>query len=368
MMEKFKVGFIGTGKKGSPSSTGYAMAYQHAAGYAKLDNCEMVACADIARENAEAFAEVNSLPRIYLNHREMLEAEDLDIVSICLWPHLHKQMTVDSAQAGVKAIHCEKPMAYTWGDSRLMAQECERHGVQLTFNHQRRFGRPFRTARELLKAGDIGELVRLEGSCGDIYDGGTHFVDMFGFYNDESPAAWVIAQIDCRNERRAFGALMETQGIFYWQYQNGIYALMATGHGSEGIGVLNRLVGTEGVIEVGVPNDAVLRVKRRTSEKDGSQKSVNLASWENIDCGNETLHGPGYIDRAIADLVDALETGREPELSARKALNATEIIFAGYESSRRRARVDLPLTISDNPLVDMFERGKLQAKPNSAKD
>jgi len=357
MMEKFKVGFIGTGRKGHPSSTGAAMAYQHAAGYAKLYNCEMVACADIVPENAEAFAEVNSIPRIYLNHREMLEAEELDIVSICVWPHLHKQMTVDAAQAGVKAIHCEKPMAYTWGDSRLMAQECEHHGVQLTFNHQRRFGKPFRSARELLKAGEIGELVRLEGACSDIYDGGTHFVDMFGFYNDESPAAWVIAQIDCRSEHRAFGALMETQGIFYWQYQNGIYALMATGHGSEGIGVLNRLIGAEGVIEVGVPNGEVLRIKRRGS-----------ANWENIDCGNETLHGPGYIDRAIADLVDALETGREPELSARKALNATEIIFAGYESSRRRARVDLPLTISDNPLVDMFERRKLQAKPNSAKD
>jgi predicted dehydrogenase len=127
---------------------------------------------------------------------------------------------------------------------------------------------------------------------------------------------------------------------------------MATGSGSEGVGALNRLIGAEGMIEVGSHGNAVLRVKRRGS-----------ASWEDIDCGNETLHGPGYIDRAIADLVDALITGREPELSARRALNATEIIFAGYESSRRRGRVDLPLTISDNPLVDMFERSVLHAKP-----
>ncbi|MBM3238935.1 Gfo/Idh/MocA family oxidoreductase [Candidatus Poribacteria bacterium] len=354
-MGKFKVGFIGTGKKQRPSNMGYAMAYQHATAYAKLDNCEMVACADIAPENVEEFAKTNNIPHIYLNHHEMLEKEDLDIVSVCVWPHLHKEMVIACALAGIRAVHCEKPMAYTWGDSRLMAQECERRRVQLTFNHQRRFGKPFRTARELLKAGEIGELVRLEGACGDIYDGGTHFVDMFGFYNDEAPAAWIIAQIDCRSEQRAFGALLETQGIFYWQYQNGVYALMATGSGSEGIGVLNRLIGTEGVIEVGAPDNVVLRIKRCGS-----------ASWENINCGNENLHGPGYIDRAIADLVDALETGREPELSARKALNATEIIFAGYESSRRRARVDLPLTISDNPLVVLFERGELHAKPKTA--
>jgi predicted dehydrogenase len=263
-------------------------------------------------------------------------------------------MVIDCALSGARAIHCEKPMAYTWGDSRLMSQECDRRKVQLTFNHQRRFGRPFRTARELLKSGEIGELIRLEGSCGNIYDGGTHFVDMFGFYNDESPASWIIAQIDCRQEVLVFGALQETHGIFYWQYQNGVYALMATGVGSEGIGAINRLIGTEGAIEVGVSNGIVLRIRRKGS-----------AQWENIDCGNENLHGPGYIDRAIADLVNALETGREPELSARKALNTTEIIFAGYESSRRRGRVDLPLTIYDNPLVDMFERGELHAKPKS---
>ena len=97
-----------------------------------------------------------------------------------------------------------------------------------------------------------------------------------------------------------------------------------------------------------------LRIKRRGS-----------ARWENVDCGKEDLHGPGYIERAIADVVDALETGRESELCARNALNATEIIFAGYESSRRRGRVDLPLTITDHPLVDMFDSGKLYAKPQS---
>jgi hypothetical protein len=63
-------------------------------------------------------------------------------------------------------------------------------------------------------------------------------------------------------------------------------------------------------------------------------------------------------------VIDALQTGREPELSARKALNATEIIFACYESSRRRGRVDLPLTISDNPLQQMVESGDLRPEPD----
>jgi hypothetical protein len=56
----------------------------------------------------------------------------------------------------------------------------------------------------------------------------------------------------------------------------------------------------------------------------------------------------------VLDLVDALKTGREPELSGARALRATELIFATYESSRWRGRVDLRLEIEDSPLLAML--------------
>jgi predicted dehydrogenase len=231
--------------------------------------------------------------------------------------------------------------------------------VQLTFNHQRRFGLPFRRAKELLDEGAIGELVRLEAACGDIYDWGTHWFDMMNFYNGEVPAEWVMAQIDYRTEKRIFGAHIENQAVVWLRYRNGVFGLLATGPGMAGIGANNRLIGTDGEIEVGVlpsqpgePAGPALRVRR-----------AGAAGWEVIDTGNETLHGPRFIDRAIADLIDALLTGREPELSARRALNATEIIFAAYESSRRRGRVDLSLQIEDHPLIDLLNRGELNPSP-----
>ena len=113
----------------------------------------------------------------------------------------------------------------------------------------------------------------------------------------------------------------------------------------------NRIVGTEGVIEVGASDGTDLRIKRK-----------GRSQWECVDTQGEGLHGPGYIERGIADVVDALQTGREPELSARKALNATEIIFACYESSRRRAVVRLPLDIEDNPLAVMIKSGEFAHK------
>ncbi|HKC73908.1 MAG TPA: Gfo/Idh/MocA family oxidoreductase [Chloroflexota bacterium] len=355
-MPRLRVGIIGTGRrKERADARGYGMAYDHAAAYQALpDACALVACADIVRENAAAFAHAMGIPAegVFTDYRAMLAEAHLDVVSICTWPHLHAPMTIDCARAGVRAVHCEKPMADSWGAARLMAQECARRGVQLTFNHQRRFGAPFSAARDLLESGAIGDLVRVEVSCDNVYDWGTHYLDMCGFYTGDQPAEWVIGQIDYRTEQRIFGAHVENHAVGSWRYHGGVFGLIATGSVAGLIGVDNRLIGTEGVVEVGVPDGPTLRVRR-----------VGSREWESVDTGDETVHGPGFFERAIADVIDALTSGREPELSARRALNATEIIFAIYESSRRRGRVDLPLTISDHPLGAMVDAGDLQVSP-----
>ncbi len=351
-MATFRVAFIGTGRREKPHRTGYGMAYEHASGYQGLgEKCEMVACADIVEESAQAFAEHFDVPRTYTDYHEMLDREEPDIVSICVWPHLHAQMTVDCAEAGVKGVHCEKPMALTWGDSKRMAAVCADKGTKLTFQHQRRFGKPFRKAKALLDAGEIGRLLRVESGFGNLYDYGSHNFDMACYFNDQTPCEWAIAQIDYRTERRIFGAHNEDAAFALWKYANGVYGHTATGLGEDVVGAYNRLIGAEGVIEIqpvgeGLP---MLRIKR-----------AGDTSWEAIDCEGEHCHGPGYNERAIADVVHALEEGTDSELCAANALQSTEIIFACWESSRRRGLVELPLEIEDNPLEEMVASGALK--------
>jgi len=352
-LSKLRVGVIGTGKrKPRGDQFGYAMAYQHADAYQKLDTCELVACADIVEENAKAFAENYGFTATYTDYKEMLANEHLDVVSICTWMHLHEEMVLETCKAGVKAIHCEKPMAYTWGGSKRIAQAAQEAGVQLTFNHQRRYGAPFVIAKQLVEAGEIGELFRMECECGNIYDSGTHFIDMFSFFNGETPAKWVIAQIDYRRENLVFGAHCENQQVLLAEYENGVFGLVMTGAGErKPVGCVDRLIGSEGAIDVGFghgPTDAI------------RWRKFGDAEWRWPDTGGEGIHGPGFIDRAVADVIDCLLTGRVCQLDARNALIATEIIFGAYESSRRRGRVDFPLDIDDNPLVAMVESGDLR--------
>ncbi len=342
-MAPFRVGIIGCGQtRSSGRATGAGISHRHAEGYNATPDAEIVALCDIVIENARAFQELHGGQRLYTDYREMLAQEQLDIVSVCTWPHLHAPMVIAACEAGVKAIHCEKPMAPTYGEALAMVRAAEEHGVQLTFDHQRRFGDPFRKAKQLYKLGAIGELVRLEASTSNMYDWGTHWFDMLFFYNDQVPVEWVIGQIDPRGGHKIFGVYVEGQGISYYRFQNGVYGLMVTGKDT-GWTAENRLVGTEGVIEVGVTPDVPLRIWPKG--KDG---------WEPVPV-EDGIHAQIHFQRAILDLVEALKEGREPELSARKALQATELIFATYESSRRRGRVELPLDIEDSPLLSMLE-------------
>ena len=346
MSKRYKVGFIGVGRPWkTEGATGFGMAYQHAEGYVASGQCDLVACSDINAENAAAFAEKYGAEHTYADYHEMLAKESLDLVSICTWPHLHRPMVVAAAEAGVKAIHCEKPMGTTWDDSLEMVRVCEKHGVALTFNHQRRTLPVFQAARKLIKDGAIGEITRIEGNCGDMYDWGTHWLDMFFFYNGESPAEWVLGQIDSRAEHKVFGVPLENQAICNVRFKNGVRGILETGHGASE-GVAHRIIGTGGIIEVlwGAPCLRIL--------------SADQKGWRVIETAGD-LHGPDSVNGAIKEIVNALDTGTESILCAKNALRTTEVIFATYESSRRRGRVDLPLTVPGNAFVEMLEQGQV---------
>lgn len=337
-MSVFRVGIIGCGRPWkSEGATGFGMSNYHAHGYTASPDAAIVALADLNLDNARAFQAVHGGESIYADYREMLVKERLDIVSISTWPHLHAPMVIAAAEAGVRAIHCEKPLAPSYADALRMVEACEAHGAQLTFNHQRRFGAPFIAARDLLRSGAIGDLQRMEGTCDNLFDWGTHWFDMFGFYNGESPAAWVIGQVDWRDGATIFGVTVESQAISHFAYANGVQGLLITGRGATPrLG--NRLIGSEGVIELAL-GTGVVRVRGRG---DAGWREVAVPQDEGASLGE-------VVGRGVLDLIDALKTGREPELSGRRALRASELIFGTYESARRGGRIDLPLGPLDSP-------------------
>ena len=337
-MTQYKVGVIGCGNRGR----------RHAEGYQASAQVAIAACADPVEASRASFAEDFAVASSYEDYRAMLESEALDVVSICTWTGLHREMVEAAAAAGVKAIHCEKPMASTWGDAKALARACADRGVLLTFCHQRRFGAVFVKAKQLLDEGAIGTLQRLEGACSNLFDWGTHWFDMFFFYNDEVPAEWVMGQIAVESESSVFGVPLDTSGLSWIRWQNGVEGLLGTG-AAHVQGPRNRLIGSEGIIEVGGAERAPLRLLRAGA---AWQDFADEEIADVVPPGDDTV-------LSVLDLIDCLESGAEPRLSARKALQATELIFATYESSRRRGRVVLPLDAEDSALITMLKEGQI---------
>ncbi|MFB6296397.1 MAG: Gfo/Idh/MocA family protein, partial [Halobacteriales archaeon] len=217
-MSDYTVGFIGTGPEPDNPVWGEsaAMAYRHAAGYDRLDSCDILACADIVPENARAFADEFDIAQehVYEDYEVMLAEARPDVLSVSTPVPTHAPIVLDCVRSGVpEAIHCEKPMATTWGDARLMAQEADRRGVQLTFNHQRRMASPWRDVNDLLDEGAIGDLRRIELACGELLDNGTHYIDLANMYTGQQSVEWVIGQIDYRERHVKYGAHNENQGL-----------------------------------------------------------------------------------------------------------------------------------------------------------
>jgi predicted dehydrogenase len=374
----YDVAIVGTGPDpDQPDTDGFAMGYRHASAYDRLDDCRLAACVDIVRPNAEAFAEQWDLADdvVYEDAGEMLDEVRPDVVSITVPPFAHADVVTECAESdSVEAIHCEKPMAKTWDDAKRMAAVCEKADVQLTFNHQRRFGRPFRRAKELLEDGTVGSLERVEVGGPNLYDFGTHLFDLCGFYTDQSPPEWVLCGVDYSEENVQFGAHNENNAIAQWRYENGVSGLASTGDYSL-LPAQIRLVGSEGEIDVCVEDGAPLRYRN------GSTKG-----WKEVDTGLDRHHGPQpslpraaalkvveylpvvsadrfrpptYVDRAIEEVIEALSEGRTSELSAENALQSTELIFGAWESARRRERVDLPLDSDGNALEEMVDAGEV---------
>lgn len=354
-MTNYDVAFVGTGADpDDPDVSGFAMAYHHADAYEALENCDLAACADIVPENAAAFADRYGIAEDhqYEDYEAMVAEVGPDVVSVAVPPAIHADVVVDCVRAGdLEAIHCEKPMDLTWGGAQRMTQAAWRNDVQLTFNHQRRFKPSWVAARERIDEGVIGDLERVEMAPPNIYDWGTHALDFAGDVVGDRPAEWAIGQIDYREEQYWFGAHNENQAYGLWEYDNGVTGVISTGEGDSLVPAFFRFIGTEGVLDLDPDDDEADLRWRADGDDDWTRQSVEEGEWTEP------------IGDAIAHVVECVETGEEPTLSARRALNATEIIFGVWESARRRGRVEFPLEIDDNPLHDMVESGDLDPEP-----
>ncbi|MFS0894563.1 Gfo/Idh/MocA family protein [Microbacterium sp. 179-I 3D3 NHS] len=327
----------------------------HAHGIALLPGLRLVGVADIDGRAASELA-LEHGARAHTDVETMLDAEPIDLLSICAPAAAHRSI-VDAALArGVRAIHCEKPMALTFGDARHLVAASAAAGAVLTINHQRRFDRMHRAVRELVRAGAIGDPVGAQGYCANLFDWGSHIVDLLRFHLGDPEAVSVLAQIDVAARKRVYGALTETASVVRVRFGDAVEAIIVTGRDQEPL----HARGDTGIVLQGTAGRVEIFGGRAVVHGDGREAVEVRESVDPAFHLDGSPVDPAIVEQtalALADLVRAVETAGEPVLDARHGLAAAEIIFAAYESSVRRGLVPLPLDVFDNPLQRGLDLG-----------
>ena len=88
----------------------------------------------------------------------MYDKANLDIVSVTTHNFHHHEPVIEAAEAGIKVIMVEKPLAISveWG--RKMVEACEANGCRLSVDHTRRFLPHYRRLKKMVDDGAVGDV------------------------------------------------------------------------------------------------------------------------------------------------------------------------------------------------------------------
>lgn len=180
-MSKVRIGFVGTGGMGQNA---------HLKNYVTVPDCEVVAIAEIRPRLGERVAAKYGIPKVYTDHNEMIEKENLDGLVASHYFARHPILIPELLKAGIP-VFTEKPLASTIEGGEKIVQAVKDSGTWMMIGYHKRSDPATMYAKaeiERLKAsGELGKqtYVRILMPAGDWVAGG--FNDLLG--TDEAPIA-----------------------------------------------------------------------------------------------------------------------------------------------------------------------------------
>jgi UDP-N-acetylglucosamine 3-dehydrogenase len=141
-----RVGLVGAGFMGGV----------HLNAYAGISDVEVVGVADARIESAVAGAEMVGA-RPYASYEDLVAAEDVEVVDVCLPTAFHRDLAVRAAGEGRHVI-LEKPIARTMEDARETVEAFSGDGPHLFVGHVVRFFPEYLGIKEKIDAGDLGTV------------------------------------------------------------------------------------------------------------------------------------------------------------------------------------------------------------------
>ncbi len=139
------------------------MAGAHATQFAAIEGVTLAACVDIDAARAATFAHEHGIPKVYPSLTEAIAAGGFDAVANATPDPVHFPTTMEALEAGLH-VFCEKPLATNHADALIMSETAQWKGVVNGVNLTYRNVAALQTAREIIAAGQLGEIRHFEAA------------------------------------------------------------------------------------------------------------------------------------------------------------------------------------------------------------
>lgn len=154
---KVKVGIIGTGW----------IAEAHIEQYKLMPDVEVVAMADLVPGKAEAFAKKFGIEgcKFYPSHKELIDAGEVEAVSICTYNCQHAAPAIYALENGVHVM-LEKPFTVTLEEAVEVMKAEKKSGKILTIGFQPRMAANMQMIKKIVDSGELGKIYYLQAGGG----------------------------------------------------------------------------------------------------------------------------------------------------------------------------------------------------------
>ncbi len=359
---RYRVGVIGDTGRGN---------YGHGIGdvWSAFPDARVVAVADPDPAGRTKARDRTGAARAYADYHQMLDHEKPDIVSIC--PR-HTDQRVEMVTAAARAgchMYLEKPFAATLTDADRMVEAIRQAGVKVQIAHQMRRSPFTLKALELIEAGEIGKIHEVRGrgkedfraGGEDLVVLGSHIFDMMRTILGDPQ--WVFAHVTTNGRELEFDHLTKPREPIGPVAGREMAAMFSFGNGRHGF--------------FGTKQSSVTHPWRFGTHIYGTNGRIFLPN-QIYDANSEgfILHSPAWMPGAgsawqplnpdhrwfgdgpyltanalmVEDLLESIESDREPACSERAGRWTVEMTQGVYASQLERAVKDFPLADRQHPL------------------
>jgi len=298
----------------------------HLEAYTSIPEVEVVGVADGRIEAAVAGAEIVGA-RPYASYEELVAAEDVEVVDICLPTAFHRDLAVRAAGEGRHVI-LEKPIARTMQDSQEILDAFSADGLHLFVGHVVRFFPEYVRIKEKIDAGDLGTVGVVRTSRRSPF-----LLGWNDWYADWRVSGGVLLDLvihDFDFLRWALGEVerVYARGMLGREYNRLDYVLVTLRFESGAIAHVEGHWGYPGPFNYSIEvagSDALLTVD---STEPASLQLIGGAPEEIPDLAS----GKSPYEKELEHFIHCIEAGDEPIVQTQDAREALRIGLAATES------------------------------------